>query len=57
MKNELVSLRKQTMEKLSDFYRRLPDIKDPIVVVIEFQEHVKELIDYIIALESDLWKA
>lgn len=48
---ELLEIRKQTMEDLTDFYRRLPEMT-AIDVVSEFQQKVRNLIDYIIELEK-----
>jgi len=53
MKDELLKIRKETMEDILNFCERLPEM-DSIEVVIEFQQKVRNLIDYIIRLEQDI---
>lgn len=43
-----------TMNRLEDFYNRLPDISDPALVVTEFQTHTDELITHIQNLEKTI---
>jgi len=46
--------RKKTLQSLSDFYDRLPNINDAKIAMVEFQAHTEELIDYIGELET-IW--
>jgi len=50
--SELSIVGKKTRDSLSDFYKRLPDIKDAKIAMVEFQEHTSDLIDFILKLEE-----
>jgi len=48
---ELLKQRKEVLDDLNDFYARLPDMSAPDIIS-EYQQKVRNLIDYIIALEK-----
>ena len=48
--------RTKTLQNIHNFYERLPNIKDPIMAMTEFQEQMNDLIDYTIEIESVLNK-
>lgn len=52
LKQFLDTRRKQTMESLSEFYKRLPEIKDIKILLTEFKSQNDSLVDYIQELEK-----
>ena len=48
---ELLKHRKDVLDDLKDFYKRLPDM-EATDVISEYQQKVNNLIDYIVELEK-----